>query len=148
MARTISFIVPALPVAQPRQRHRVITTGGRSFASNYTPKNSPVNAYKAAVQLAAASAYSGGPHDGPVRLEADFIFPRPSAMRWKTKPMPRVRHCGKPDMDNLIKSLTDALNGLVFTDDSRIYEAVAHKLIAAGDEQPHVKVTIFMEEFT
>lgn len=142
MTRTIHFTVPTIPVAQPRQRHRVVSSGGRTFASNYTPKNDPVNAYKAAVQLAAREAYSGPPLDGPLALLAIFVFPRPKAMRWKTKPMPRVPHCGKPDADNLIKSLTDALNGLTIVDDSRFASVVAAKWIAEGDEQPHCVVTI------
>lgn len=139
---TIRFNVPAIPVAQPRQRHRVITTGGRSFAHNYTPKNSPVNAFKATVQMAATGAYSGAPHDGPVRLAAVFVFPRPKAMCWKTKPTPRFQHCGKPDADNVYKALVDALSGLIFVDDARVCEVVIHKVIAAGDEQPHCEIEI------
>lgn len=144
---TIRFTVPAIPVAQPRQRHRVITSAGRSFAHNYTPKDSPVNSYKAAVQFAAQAAYTGAPHDGPVRLNVVFVFPRPQAMRWKKKPTPRARHCGKPDIDNLVKPLTDALNGLVFVDDARISCAMVQKVIASGDEQPHCEVEITLEEF-
>lgn len=142
----ITFTVPTIPASQPRQRHRVVSAGGRTFASNYTPKNSPVNAYKAAVQFAATNVYHDAPHDGPVSLAVLFVFPRPQAMRWKTKPMPRARHCGKPDIDNLIKPLTDALNGLVFVDDSRIHEVTVQKVIAAGDEQPHCFIEITLEE--
>lgn len=40
--------VPGVPVAQPRQRHRVIAGN----VSNYTPASSPVNAFKATVRLA------------------------------------------------------------------------------------------------
>lgn len=146
ITHTITFTVPTIPVAQPRQRHRVLTTGGRTFAHNYTPQNSPVNAYKAAVQLAAREAYSGPPHDGPVRLFATFVFPRPKALRWKTKPMPVAKQTSKPDIDNLVKALTDALNGLVFVDDARIYAVTAMKLVAAGDEQPRCEVRIELEE--
>lgn len=145
-SHTVTFRVPSIPVAQPRQRHRVLTGGERTFAHNYTPQNAPVNAYKAAVQLAAHEAYAGPPHDGPVRLFATFVFPRPKAMCWKTKPTPQARHYGKPDIDNLVKALTDALNGLIFVDDSRIYAATAVKLIAAGDEQPHCEVRLELEE--
>lgn len=140
--RQVSFTVPAIPIAQPRQRHRVVSAGGRSFAQNYTPHNSPVNDYKAAVQFAATQAYQGAPHDGPVALAVVFVFPRPAGKRWKTKPMPRGRHCGKPDVDNLVKSLTDAMNGLVYVDDARISELTVHKVIAAGDEQPHCEINL------
>lgn len=148
MSTEVRFTVPAIPVSQPRQRHRVISAGGRTFAHNYVPKNDPVNAYKAAIQYAATQVYHDAPHDGPVSLAVVFVFPRPQAMRWKTKPMPRARHCGKPDADNLMKALTDALNGLVFVDDSRICHATIQKVIAAGDEQPHCEVNLTLEPFT
>ena len=138
----IKFHVPAIPVAQPRQRHRVMHYGGRAISQNYTPKNSPVNAYKAAVQLVAQQAYDGPPIDGPVAIDVLFVLPRPKSKTWKTKPMPRAPHTGKPDIDNLYKAFVDALCGLTFTDDSRIFAASISKCIAAGDEQPHCEVTI------
>lgn len=143
--RTVTFTVPTIPIAQPRQRHRVVTAHGRTFATNYTPKNSPVNAFKAAVQHAAFAEFRDAPHDGPARLSVVFVFPRPAGMCWKKKPMPRARHCGRPDADNVYKALVDALSGLVISDDGRIYRAEIEKWIAAGDEQPHCEVTIELE---
>jgi len=138
----IEFNVPAIPKAQPRQRHRVVMSGGRAFASNYTPTRDPVNAFKASVQHAAASAHHGAPLEGPLRMSVVFVFPRPKGMVWKTKPMPRAWHTPKPDRDNLMKSLQDALNGLLFKDDSQICSGPIEKFIAAGDEQPHVEVIV------
>ena len=34
---------------------------------------------------------------------------------------------GRPDLDNLVKTITDASNGLVWRDDSQIVELHAHK---------------------
>lgn len=142
----ITFTVPTIPVAQPRQRYRVLTVAGKTVAHNYTPTNSPVNAFKAAVQFAAHEAYNGRPpHNGPVRLFATFVLPRPQAKCWKTKPMPQAPHVGKPDIDNLTKALTDALNGLLYAGDSRIYAATVVKLIAAGGQQPCCYVQLELE---
>lgn len=138
----IEFVVPAVPVAQPRQRHRVVHAGGRAFAQNYTPARDPVNSFKAAVQLAASQAYCGAPLEGPLRMSAVFVFPRPKSMHWKTRPMPRVWHTSRPDRDNLIKSVQDALNGILWRDDSQICAGEPVKLVAAGDEQPHVEIVI------
>lgn len=139
----IKFTVPAVPVAQPRQRHRIIAAAGKQFVSNYTPKNSPVNVFKASCQMAAAEAYKGAPLDGPIIVELLFIMPRPSSLMWKTRPMPRMLHAKKPDVDNLAKSVLDALSGLLFIGDSMIYSLKVVKLIASGDEQPHVEVRIY-----
>lgn len=145
MGQTIRFTVPAIPIAQPRQRQRVVHVGGRAIAQNYTPKSDPVNAFKATVAHAAAAVFCGAPLDCPVSIACLFVFPRPKSLTWKTKPMPRVLHTGKPDVDNVFKALTDALNGIVFIDDSRIYSATIQKVIAAGDEQPHCEVEIAAE---
>ncbi len=138
----IRFIVPCIPKAQPRQRHRVAMIHGRPMAMNYTPTKDPVNAFKAAVQLAASQAYRGPPLSGPLSVKTVFVFPRPKSKIWKKRPMPREWHVGKPDRDNLMKSFQDALNGLLWVDDSQICDGPPQKFIAAGDEQPHVEVEI------
>lgn len=138
----IRFTVPGLPIAQPRQRHRVVTSGGRTFASNYTPKTAPVNSFKAAVRLACAAAHTGQPLEGPLVLTVVFVFPRPSALRWKSREMPRQYHAKKPDVDNLVKSLKDALKSLAWSDDSQVAIVRASKLIASGDEQSRTMVEI------
>lgn len=138
----ISFTVHSLPIAQPRQRHSVMNVGGRNIVRNYTPKNDPVNLFKAAIQQAAAQIYSGPPLDEPLKLELTLVFERPKALIYKSRPMPRVPKTTKPDWDNLGKSVCDALNGLLYRDDSLIYSALVTKMIAAGDEQAHAVITI------
>ena len=138
----IIFIVPALPVAQPRQRHRIAGHGGKQFVQNYTPAKDPVNAFKSLVQLAFAQAYQGAPLADPLRVTIDAVFARPKAIIWKTRAMPRLRHTSKPDADNLAKGTTDALNGIAWQDDAQICELRVRKWIAAGDEAPHVTVRI------
>jgi len=130
----IRFRVSAVPVAQPRQRH---TKTGR----NYLPASHPVHAFKAACRLAAAGAVTR-PMDCPVRLSIEFVLPRPQNRIWKNKPMERECHAKKPDLDNLCKSVLDALTGIVWRDDSQVSELVAKKLIASGHEQPHVLVGV------
>lgn len=139
----IRFTVPACPVPQPRQRHRVVTTGdGRAFAQNYTSRTDPVQAFKATVRMAAQAAYQGGPLDGPVRVVATFILPRPKYLTWKRKPMPRQHSAARPDLDNLAKSLKDALTGLLWVDDIQVSVMSLEKWYAAGDEQPCVVVEV------
>lgn len=137
----IRFIVPAIPVAQPRQRHGIVN----GHVRNYTPADHPVNAFKAAARIAANLAYKGAPLTGPLTVDMTFVMPRPADKMWKKKPMPRYPHEGKPDRDNLIKSIQDGLNGLLWRDDSQIYAGNTLKVVAAGDEQPHVEVVVRTE---
>jgi len=55
---------------------------------------------------------------------------------------PRIRHAKKPDRDNLDKALMDSLTGLLWIDDAQVCDGRITKWIAAGDEQPHVVVTL------
>ena len=135
---SIAFTIPAVPVAQPRQRHA--DRGG--FIQSYIPKDNPVWAFKAAAQVAAAAIYSGPPLDKPLRVDLVFVMPRPKSMIWKKRPMPRAPFGKKPDRDNLEKSLYDALNGRLWRDDSLICDGRVRKVYAAGDEQPHVEISI------
>ncbi len=139
----IEFHVETTPIAQPRQRHRIIEPKGRSpFVSNYVPAKHPVNDYKNACRAAAWDAYQGQPLEGPLRMHLVFVLPRPKNKVWVTKPMPRYRHHGKPDRDNLMKSTQDAMEGVLFKNDSQLCDGTIQKWVAAGDEEPHVEVTL------
>lgn len=142
----ITFTVPAVPVAQPRQRHRLMQSQGRTFTTNFTPAKHPVQAFKASVQLAASEAYHGPPLSGPIALRLLFLMPRPGRLRWAKKPMPRCAHVSKPDADNLAKACKDALSKLIWNDDSQVCDVRIQKLYANGSEQPHVVVEI--DEFS
>lgn len=135
----ISFQVPALPVAQPRQRQRVIQSNGKAFASNYTPAKAPINDFKATVRLAASEAYKGAPLDAPLGVRLVFVFPRVG----KSKDPLRKHKTTKPDADNLAKGIMDSLNGLLWTDDKLIASLHATKMTASLDEQPHVEVDVW-----
>lgn len=138
----IRFTVPGLPIAQPRQRTRVMTFGGKTMGQNYTPAKHPVNTFKAAVQMAARQAWSGAPDAGPLILRLTFVFPRPQAMTWKKRPMPREWCLKKPDADNLFKSFADSLNGILWVDDSQIVQTTVEKLYANGGEQAHTRAEL------
>lgn len=136
----VSFTIPGIPVAQPRQRHR-IAGGGRQFVQNYTPTRDPVNTFKACIQIEAARHFAK--HlEGPVDIQVMFVFPRPGKLVWKKRPMPRVRHIGRPDLDNCIKAFKDALKGIAWKDDCQVCVIWADKWVAAGDESPHTSVVI------
>lgn len=142
---TISFVVTCAPVAQPRQRHRISNKGGKAFAQNYTPANHPVNTFKTIAQIAAREAWPGcQPMKGPLVLKAAFVLPRPKRLIWKNRLMARLPCEAKPDLDNLLKSLKDALTGIIWLDDSQVVRVEANKWYAAGDEQPGVEVSVSM----
>jgi Holliday junction resolvase RusA-like endonuclease len=74
------------------------------------------------------------------------VFPRPKSKTRKRGLNPREPKVSKPDVDNLAKSILDALSGLAYTDDSMIYSLSVSKWIASGDEVPHVEIEVSYEK--
>lgn len=135
--RLIEFTVAGVPIAQPRAK---ATRRGKGVHV-YTPDNGIVG-FKFDLKQTAKQLMDGPLLRGPLRVDCEFVFPRPSNMIWKTKPMPRVRKVTKPDRDNLDKAILDALTGVVWADDNQVCAGSIDKWIAAGDEAPHTLVTI------
>lgn len=143
----IAIYVPAVPVPQPRQRHRVVQRkdGGKAFSQGYTPTKDPVNVFKSTVRMAAREVYQGPPLTGALRINCVFVLRREKSKMWKTREKPRYPHTVKPDIDNLMKPVLDALTGTVIAEDSLIWNGQITKWRAAGDEQPHCEITIIQE---
>lgn len=136
----IKIYVPAVPVAQPRPRAVSIAGMPRLYQAD---RHHPIHDFKASCRMSAIAAYAEEPLDEPIALTALFVMPRPKHLMWKRRAMPRVPQTTGADLDNLIKSVLDALNGLMWRDDKLIYHVNATKLTAAGDEQPHVELIIW-----
>ncbi len=127
----IEFTVPGLPV--PKGRPRVTRYG------TYTPKRT--QDYEKRV-LEAWFTQSGVkmPEGVPLALLVMVFFPVPQSWSKKKRAASLGRpHISRPDLDNIVKSVTDALNGEAFPDDSAIAIINAHKAYA---EEGHVFVAI------
>jgi Holliday junction resolvase RusA-like endonuclease len=155
----IKFHVPGLPVAQPRQRQRVVMAKGRAIATNYTPRKDRVNEFKAAVRLAGQQASEASvrqvagneqftlfpfePIDGPVAVALLFLLPRPGRLRWKKRVMPRAPHASKPDIENLAKAVLDALTCILWRDDAQVCQLKIEKHYAAAGEPVGVHIEVW-----
>ena len=131
----VEFTVEHEPVGQPR--HRVGTIGGRSRL--YLPSKHPVHAFKRAIK----EAHGKRKHlQGPLRLVVTAWFPRPKSKTWKTRPMPAYFHESKPDFDNVLKAVADALNGVAWGDDAQIAVGTIRKYVCSGVEVSRVEILI------
>ena len=122
---TIEFTVPGKPV--PMARPRVTSHG------TYTPQR--CRDYKTAVALAAKAAMRGkAPMDGAVHIILQFTFKTPKSWpKVKQACSGIVGHTSRPDWDNLAKSVTDAMIGIVYKDDSQIETASVDKRYGDSD---------------
>jgi Holliday junction resolvase RusA-like endonuclease len=113
MKEIYRLFVQGRPKAQPRTRKG-------KHGNIYNPDTA--NAWKETIQ---ASILAVGRKDtilGPVELVIDFFFYAPEK-RHKKGP-----HTIKPDIDNLLKAVMDALTGIaVYKDDCQVYAKFVRK---------------------
>ena len=125
------------PIAQPRAR---VALRGKHIHA-YTPSKHPINGWKDTLRLTAQKWVTDGgkmiARPSSVEIMLDFYFLPPQCMKLKET----AEHTKKPDLDNLIKAVTDALNGVVYEDDSQISCIYAEKLYTPGND-PRVEILI------
>ena len=126
--------IPGKPLG--KQRPRVLKTG-----VTYTPKET-VN-YEAVVKALYIEKYAmEKPFEGPVSVEIVALYQIPKSASKKRKEAMRrgaIKPTVRPDVDNISKIITDALNGVAYLDDKQIIECSVNKCYA---EAPAVHVTI------
>lgn len=124
----IAFYVPGPPCG--KQRPRVLKSG-RAF----TPAKT--KAYEAHVRGCARADGAIGPEllAGPLQVHLHCRMPIPKSFSRKKRAdavTGALAHTSKPDADNIAKVVTDALNGVLWRDDSQIVTLVVSKRY--GDE--------------
>jgi Holliday junction resolvase RusA-like endonuclease len=119
MSSTLRFVVPGIPVPKARPR---LGAGGNV----YTPKRTQGFEHTVAtfaVQAMARNGWSRNPDD---RYAVTLHVYWPDGRR--------------RDLDNALKSTTDAMNGLAYTDDSQIVEV--HAYGSVDSSRPRVEVQV------
>lgn len=142
----IGMFVVGTPLAQPRPRARGIRlANGKVGAQIYNEESEPLKKWKDKIKSMARSAPSP-PDDVPLRVDLDFLFPRPQRLRRKSSIQGRIPHTAKPDRDNLDKLILDALAGCLWTgDDSRVAQGDVRKWYIAlrpREETPGVLIRV------
>lgn len=139
----ILLVIPGNPIAKPRAKG--FFNKKTNILHHYYSSNSGIKEFEQHIRDKAFEAIKT-PSELPIILKAVFIFPRPKQMIYKKKQMPREPKTTKPDYDNLLKSISDALNGIAFRDDGQVYKGTWEKYIASGNEQPRTEIEISDEE--
>lgn len=119
---SIVFSVEGEPVAKARPR---MTRTGHV----YTPKKTADAEERIRNAFLKKIKKADIPKDAKVELMIDFFFTPPkSAGLKKCEEMYFTGRDKKPDIDNLCKTVMDALNGIAFKDDSQIVKLRANKV--------------------
>lgn len=130
------FTVPGEPVGKGRPRFN------RYSGKAFTPEKT-VN-YENLVRLEYQMQVKEEPFPEKVMLrlliKAYFGIPKSASKKARSQMISlEQRPVKKPDMDNIIKAVADALNHIAYYDDSQIVSTTIEKYYA---EQPRIEVTI------
>ena len=146
MAQTITFQVYGTPrpggsknafYNKKLQRAMVVDASGQKGKD-----------WRTYVQAAAMEAYRGPLLQGAVVLEVEFRFQRPKS-HYGTgrnsdilKPSAPKYHTQKPDRTKVLRSLEDALTGVLWKDDSQVVSGLPSKSWVHKWERPGAVVTV------
>ncbi len=144
--RTIRFTVTGAAIPKDRVRARIVTPKGgkRPFVQLYTPKET--TDYENRVKAAAARAWGDAePSLRPIELQVTIYAEIPESWsKWKREAATRgeILPTGVPDVDNIVKAVSDAMNGVVYRDDGQVVTVDAVKLYAAEGAEAYVEVAV------
>jgi len=123
----IEFEILGTPRPQPRPRFRNTSYGVRIYTVQ------EVLDYKADIASIAKSKIKS-PIVGAIKIEVHVYVQRPKSLSKK------IVNCTKrPDLDNYVKLVFDALNKVAYNDDGQIIELIATK--SYGEPRVIIKIT-------
>ena len=135
----LNFVIPGSPIGQGRPKFSTINGHPKA----YDPEKS--RNYKAYVRMLATQAMKETGFemiDGPcaVIINAFFEVPKSKSKRFREAALNGTeRPTKKPDADNIVKAIQDALNGLVYKDDAYIVHLTCQKFYS---DNPRVEVFV------
>lgn len=137
----IKFKYMGEPIGKGRPR---VTARGGKFAHAYTPKRT--KEFEDAIRFEfMANNCEKTPVYGkgtPLQARMTFAFSVPKSYSKKKRTAcltGQLTHTAKPDTDNIVKSVLDALTEAAFADDSQVIKIYAEKIYA---EESYVEVEI------
>lgn len=118
--------------------------------TRFAPDNERQKPFQESISAAAAAAMEESGQevmDGPICLCVRVFLQRPKGHYSKSKsggllPSAPARPAKRPDTLKVVRAIEDALNGVVYRDDSQI---VAHSLAKYYADQEFVEIEIYKE---
>lgn len=139
----VEVVIPGPPQGYQRPGVRVIKAkSGQTWAQHYEQGKTRSWRSIAVGVLAPEGRPLSSVVDAPVRVTIEAVGARPKSIP-KRAGRGRAWRRTKPDVDNVSKSVLDALTTSgVLRDDVLVAELVARSYVAAEGEAPHVRVRV------
>lgn len=126
MTFMVVFTVEGIPQGKGRPRFRRTP----NFVQTYT--DAKTKSYENAIRAGAGVAMgSSSPLESPVSVDLYIRVPCPSSFSKRRQNEcfeGRERPTKKPDIDNIIKAYLDAMNGVIYIDDTQVVRVSAKKV--------------------
>lgn len=125
------LVIPVPGIMRGKQRPRFSRRSGRTYTPDQTV-NLEAHVKQCAIQAVGHPCLSGPLY---MSIDVGVTIPKSWSKRKQTEAANgTLRPTGKPDLDNIIKLVADALNGIVWGDDAQIVAQVATKHYAVFPE--------------
>lgn len=124
----IYFIFSIDPIGKARPRF--------SKYGTYTPKKT--KSFEDHVKISAVSQMKemrAKPIEGAIAAHIKFIIKRKKSVKRKYATV-------KPDLDNMIKAIMDALNGVAYKDDCQVVQLMAEKVYTETSDSGRITVEL------
>ena len=134
----MEFIIEGKP--QGKARPRVVRNRYTGKTHGVTPAQT--KSYEDLIRLTYRQAKGIYFAESPLQVSIEAYYPMPkgfSKAKRNEAVNGKIRPCTKPDCDNIIKIILDALNGLAYYDDKQVICVSCNKYYA---ESGYVKVKI------
>lgn len=134
--------VAGLAIAQPRHRDVALPGGERLHLEAYSSHR--IHAYKAALRIAATQGMRRppAPREMPIKLTIMVLFERPQRLLSKNRINKPYLHTSRPDDENLVKSIQDALTKVVWSDDCQVSTLIFRKRYTNEGEVSGVRIRV------
>lgn len=127
--KIIKFFVPGIPKTAGSKSAYPFKKKNGKLGVAVAPANKKQKVWMADVKYFARKAYLGNPVTGPVILCIEFVLPRPKnhygtgRNAGKLKPWAiDLPHTKTPDRTKLLRAAEDALKGVIWKDDSQVFD--------------------------
>lgn len=138
----VRFVVDAEP--RGKQRPRVFTNKHTGRSQAITPKET-LN-YENLVRWTYSNTPNSQILEGALRMDviAYYSIPKSTSKKKRQQMIDgEILHTKRGDIDNVIKLIADALNGIAYKDDGQIAEVYAKKMYS---DNPRVEVSLWEYE--
>lgn len=134
----IEFRVYGTPA--PQGSKTAFVRGGKAVVvdGSSSTGRQKLSSWRAEVAREAQNVASGELLEGPLRVEINFVMPKP-----KSAPKNKMFCDKKPDIDKLVRSTFDSMTNVLYRDDSQVASIKATKVYASPEEPPGARIVIY-----